>query len=65
MRSYANNIPLSAGVARRLADQAAGLRLRRVYGNIPGQVIEDGPAPIARSAERHIAWVAGEHDDLT
>lgn len=65
MRSYPNNIPLSAGVVRRLADQAATLRFRRIYGNIGGQVIDDGPAAIARSAERHIAWVAGEHDDLT
>lgn len=65
MRSYPNNIPLSAGVVRRLADQAAALRFKRIYGNIPGQVIEDGPAAVARSAERHIAWVTGEHDDLT
>lgn len=65
MRSYPNNIPLSAGVVRRLADQAAGLRFRRIYGNIPGQVIEEGPAAVARSADRHIAWVTGEHDDLT
>ena len=65
MRSYPNNIPLSAGVVRRLAEQAAGLRFRRVYGNIPGQVVEDGPEAIARSAQRHIDWVTGVHDDLT
>jgi len=65
MRSYPNDIPLSAGVVRRLADRAAGLRFRRIYGNIPGQRIEDGPAAVARSAERHIAWVTGAHDDLT
>ena len=65
MRSYPNNIPLSAGVVRRLADRAAELRFRRVYGNIPGQVVEDGPTAIARSAERHIGWVTGAFDHLT
>lgn len=65
MRSYPNNIPLSAGVVRRLADRAAELRFRRIYGNIPGQVIDDGPTAIARSADRHIAWVTGTYDDLT
>ncbi|WP_327021575.1 MBL fold metallo-hydrolase [Agrococcus sp. Marseille-P2731] len=65
MRSYPNNIPLSAGVVRRLADHAATLRFRRLYGNIPGQLVEDGPGAVARSADRHIAWVTGEHDDLT
>jgi hypothetical protein len=65
MRSYPNNIPLSAGVVQRLAKQAAGLRFRRVYGNIGGQVIEDGPAAIAHSAQRHIDWVTGVHDALT
>ncbi len=65
MRSYPNNIPLSAGVVWRLADQAASLRFRRLYGNIPGQLVEEGPGAVARSAARHIAWVTGEHDDLT
>lgn len=62
LRSYPNDLPLSAAVTRRLADQAAGLRFRAIYGNLPGQHIDDGPAAIARSADRHIAWVTGAHD---
>lgn len=65
MRSYPNNIPLSAGVVQRLAAKAATLRFRRVHGNFAGQRIEDGPAAIRRSAQRHVAWVTGAHDDLT
>ncbi|MCH1884271.1 hydrolase [Agrococcus sp. ARC_14] len=65
MRSFPNNIPMSPGVVRRIADQLAPLRYRRIYGNIPGQLIEDGPAAVERSAARHIAWCRGEHDDLT
>ncbi|WP_347754417.1 hydrolase [Agrococcus sp. ProA11] len=65
MRSFPNNIPMSPGVVRRIADQLAPLRYRRIYGNIAGQLIEDGPAAVERSAARHIAWCRGEHDDLT
>lgn len=65
MRSFPNNIPMSPGVVRRIADRVAALRFRRIYGNIPGQLIEDGPPAVARSAARHIAWCLGEHDDLT
>lgn len=65
MRSYPNNIPLSGGVVQRIADQAAGLKFARLYGNFAGQVIEDGPSAVARSAKRHIEWVTGVHDALT
>lgn len=65
MRSFPNNIPMSPGVVRRIADQLAPMSYRRIYGNIPGQLIEDGPAAVERSAARHIAWCRGEHDDLT
>jgi len=65
MRSYPNNIPLSHGVVRRVADAAAALRYRRLYGNFAGQVIEDGPAGVERSAVRHIRWVRGDFDHLT
>lgn len=65
MRSFPNNIPMSPGVVRRIADQLAPLQYRRIHGNIPGQLIEDGPVAVERSAARHIAWCLGEHDDLT
>ncbi|WAC66596.1 hydrolase [Agrococcus sp. SL85] len=65
MRSYPNHLPLSHRVVRRIADAAAGLRYRRLYGNIPGQLIEDGPEAVERSAVRHIRWVLGDFDHLT
>jgi hypothetical protein len=65
MRSFPNNIPMSPGVVQRIVDQLAPLPYRRIYGNIPGQLIEDGPAAVERSAARHIAWCRGEFDDLT
>lgn len=65
MRSFPNNIPMSPAGVQRIADQLAPLQYRRIYGNIGGQLIDDGPAAVERSAARHIAWCRGEHDDLT
>lgn len=65
MRSYPNHLPLSHRVVRRIADAAATLDYRRLYGNLPGQLVEDGPAAVERSARRHIAWVLGDFDHLT
>ena len=63
MRSYPNDIPLSPAAVERIVERLKPLRYGRIYGNISGQVIEEGPAAVARSAARHIAWCRGEFDD--
>lgn len=65
MRSYPNNLPLSAQVVRRIADHLAGLRFDAIIGNF-GNTISTGAAEaVQRSAQRHIEWVRGDHDHLT
>ena len=66
LRSYPNRIPLSAGTVQRIADQVLELDFDRLYGNFHNQPITtEAKQAVKRSAERHIAWVSGEHDDLT
>ncbi|GAB3190682.1 MBL fold metallo-hydrolase [Nesterenkonia suensis] len=65
MRSYPNMIPLSPAVVRRLADHAAQHDYDRLYGNFARHIPVDAAAAVARSAQRYIAWVSGEHDDET
>lgn len=65
MRSYPNDIPLSPAVVSRIADAVGGLAFDRLYDNFGLTVAIDARDAVARSAERYIAWVRGDHDDLT
>lgn len=65
MRSYPNRIPLSAAVVERVARDVLRLDFDRVYGNVGNPVPEDARAAVRYSAERHVAWVRGDHDNLT
>lgn len=65
MRSYPNNIPLSAAVVARVADALSRLPFERIYGNFGQPVPEDAHGVIRRSADRQIAWMRGDFDDLT
>lgn len=66
LRSYPNRLPLSAGTVERIADQVLALDFDRLYGNFHDQPItSDARQAVKQSAERHIAWVSGEFDDLT
>jgi glyoxylase-like metal-dependent hydrolase (beta-lactamase superfamily II) len=65
MRSYPNNIPLSAVVVDRVAKAALGHPFDRLYGNFGGVIPTDAPGAIRRSADRHMAWVRGDFDSLT
>ena len=65
MRSYPNDIPLSAAVVSRIAAAVGGLTFDRFYDNFGLTVPRDARAAVARSAERYVAWVRGDHDDLT
>ncbi|OBH19941.1 MBL fold metallo-hydrolase [Mycolicibacter sinensis] len=65
LRSYPNRIPLSAAVVHRMADTLARLRFDRIYGLQANTIDTDAAAAVRFSADRHAAWVRGDHDDLT
>lgn len=65
MRSYPNRIPLSAAVVLRLADALEPLGFDRLYNNFGAVIRQDAARVVRLSAERHAAWVRGDHDDLT
>lgn len=65
MRSYPNHLPLSGAVVERIAESVNRFSFDRLYGNFDN-VIESGAKGVVRqSADRHIAWINGEFDDLT
>lgn len=65
MRSYPNRIPLSAAVVQRLAAVTDGLAFDRVYNNFGAVIDAEARAMVRFSANRHAAWVRGDHDHLT
>jgi hypothetical protein len=65
MRSFPNKIPLSAAVVAKVADRVLQLDFDRLYDNFGGQVIGDAADWVRRSADRYIAWVRGDFDQLT
>ncbi|MFZ0387996.1 MAG: hypothetical protein WAL22_20200 [Solirubrobacteraceae bacterium] len=65
MRSYPNRIPLSAVVVERIASAAEQLRFDRLYDNFAHAIDTDARAAVRRSADRYIAWVRGDFDELT
>jgi hypothetical protein len=63
MRSYPNDIPMSAAMVRQILAAIRGYRFDRVYGGWWDRVIDpDGEAAVARSAERYIRWLSGAAD---
>lgn len=65
MRSYPNQIPLSAAVVSRIAHHVARYDFDRLYGNFGTGVRHDASEAVQRSAGRYVDWVSGVHDDLT
>lgn len=65
MRSDPNRIPLSANVVQRLAAATDRLEFDRLYNNFGSSIDTDARAMVRFSADRHAAWVRGDHDDLT
>ena len=65
MRSFPNHIPLSPAVVARLVAALDEFDYDRLYGNFANAIGRDGRAVVQRSAERHAAWVRGDHDELT
>jgi len=59
MRSYPNDIPLPAAMVRQIVEAVAPYRFDRIYGGWWDRVVDrDGPAAIARSADRYIRWIS-------
>jgi glyoxylase-like metal-dependent hydrolase (beta-lactamase superfamily II) len=65
LRSYPNRIPLSAAVVQRMATTLAELEFDRIYGLLVNVIDSGGKESVRLSADRHAAWVRGDHDDLT
>jgi hypothetical protein len=62
MRSYPNDIPLSAGAVERVVQAVWPYDFDRLYGNFGNCVAEDGKAVVRPSADRYIAWIRGDFD---
>jgi hypothetical protein len=60
MWSYPNLMPLPAATVRRVAERLAPWRYARIYGAFEGQeVLANGPAIVAGSAERYVQLLGG------
>ena len=60
MRSYPNQIPLSASTIKGIVATVRPYRFDRVYGGWWDRVIDrDGAAAVERSADRYIRWIEG------
>lgn len=65
MWSYPNRIPLSGGVAERIADQLEPLEFDRVYGNFGNDIPSEAKQALRFSARRHADWANGRFDHRT
>lgn len=65
LRSFPNQIPLSAAVVARVTATLTERRFAHLYGNLGNFVDGDADGVVRRSAARYIAWVRGEFDSLT
>lgn len=58
MRSYPNQLPLSARLVRQIVAALEPLDYDRIHGAFAGRMIErDAPAVVRTSAERYIGWL--------
>ena len=65
MYSYPNLVPLPAHVVERMARRAGELSFDRIYGAWWERVVDtDGEAAVRRSAERYLAALAWEGEEL-
>lgn len=65
LRSYPNLLPLSAAAVRHIADRLATFDFDRIVGNFANAIDSGAREAVEWSAQRHIAWVSGEHDGET
>jgi hypothetical protein len=65
LRSYPNRIPHSPAVVERITQAVNELAFDRLYDNFGKTIDVDAAGAVRRSADRYIAWVRGDYDDLT
>ncbi len=65
MRSYPNRLPLSGAVVARIAASVSRFSFDRLYGNFDTVIECNAKRIVQESADRHIAWISGEFDELT
>ncbi len=63
-RSYPNLIPMSPRGVRRILDGFDRHPYRRLYDNFAGRIADDALSTVRFSANRYLAWIAGEYDEL-
>ena len=63
-RSYPNDIPMSPRGVRQIVAGLDAFRYDRLYDNFAGRLGADTARIVHFSADRYIAWVTGQHDDL-
>ena len=58
LRSYPNLIPLGASAIRRIVERIEPFPFEQIYGGWwQANVLADGRAAVARSAERYLRWI--------
>jgi glyoxylase-like metal-dependent hydrolase (beta-lactamase superfamily II) len=65
MRSFPNQIPVSAAVVDRVTESTNSHPYDRMYGSFGNVIDADAMAVVRRSADRYMSWVSGEFDALT
>ncbi|PYG01876.1 hypothetical protein SAMN05216184_101341 [Georgenia satyanarayanai] len=65
LRSYPNRLPLSGAAVRHIADRLASFEFDRIVGNFANPIETGARDAVEWSAQRHIAWVRGDHDGET
>ncbi|MBW8636656.1 MBL fold metallo-hydrolase [Hoeflea sp. WL0058] len=64
MRSFPNRIPLSVRAVETILQRIDRFAYDRLYSNVASSVEEGADAAVRASAQRHIDWITGAHDDL-
>jgi hypothetical protein len=63
MRSYPNDIPLSAADVRHIVSSVQPYQFDRIYGGWWDRVVDsDGKGAIERSADRYVRWIEGRRE---
>lgn len=64
LRSYPNLIPLSPRAVGQIVAGYNAFEYDRLYDNFAGCLAGDAARIVAFSADRYVAWITGQHDEL-
>jgi len=64
LRSYPNIIPLSLRAVGQIVDGFEAFEYDRLYDNFASCLARDAARIVRFSADRYVAWITGQHDDL-